>query len=513
MSQNGQEEVLTPEEEVEAKTLLEHGITKPVAKEILNIYKSGKLTQSDLDDRAMDALKEFDNDDAIKVLKQFADSNLEHVGNKSAFLCGQMKTYRHKMRAGNPHPLIKGPDEAKLKEILDRTGYSLDVTTGQRKYGGPPPGGDPQQPGSGHEIFCGKLPRDVFEDELIPLFEKYGKIWDMRLMMDPLTRMTRGYAFITFCEKEAANEAVAQLQNYEIRPGKQLKVNISIANVRLFVGNIPKNKSRDEIKEEFGKRTEGLVDVIVYGSADNAKQKNRGFAFLEYDSHKAASNAKRKLQVGPNREPPKFWQTEVIVDWADPVDEPDEETMAKVKVLYVRHLTADVTEDNLKEKFGEYGKIERVKKIKDYGFVHFEERDDAVKAMDALNGTQLGSQNVEISLAKPPTENKKKEQRKRDQERRMFRHPFFSYDNYFMRGNYGGRQGVVRRPPYDPYFDDYYGFEEDYFYAAYPPMPPMRGGRGRGGAIHPVARNAWNWWGAPWSRNRRSANNSQRGGR
>lgn len=46
-----------------------------------------------------------------------------------------------------------------------------------------------------------------------------------------------------------------QLHNYEIRPGKQLKVNISIANVRLFVGNIPKNKSKDEIKEEFGKRT------------------------------------------------------------------------------------------------------------------------------------------------------------------------------------------------------------------------------------------------------------------
>jgi hypothetical protein len=33
-----------------------------------------------------------------------------------------------------------------LQEILERTGYSLDVTTGQRKYGGPPPGGDDQNP-------------------------------------------------------------------------------------------------------------------------------------------------------------------------------------------------------------------------------------------------------------------------------------------------------------------------------------------------------------------------------
>lgn len=54
----------------------------------------------------------------------------------------------------------------------------------------------------------GKIPRDLFEDELVPLFEKAGPIWDLRLMMDPLTGLNRGYAFVTFCTKEAAQEAV-----------------------------------------------------------------------------------------------------------------------------------------------------------------------------------------------------------------------------------------------------------------------------------------------------------------
>lgn len=54
----------------------------------------------------------------------------------------------------------------------------------------------------------GKIPRDLFEDELVPLFEKAGQIWDLRLMMDPLSGLNRGYAFITFCTKEAAQEAV-----------------------------------------------------------------------------------------------------------------------------------------------------------------------------------------------------------------------------------------------------------------------------------------------------------------
>ena len=41
----------------------------------------------------------------------------------------------------------------------------------------------------------------------------------------------------------------------------------------------------------------------------------------------------------------------------------------------------------MKEAFEKHGAVERVKKIKDYGFVHFEERDGAVAAMEALNGT------------------------------------------------------------------------------------------------------------------------------
>lgn len=58
------------------------------------------------------------------------------------------------------------------------------------------------------QIFVGKIPRDLFEDELVPLFEKAGPIWDLRLMMDPLSGLNRGYAFVTFCTKEAAQQAV-----------------------------------------------------------------------------------------------------------------------------------------------------------------------------------------------------------------------------------------------------------------------------------------------------------------
>lgn len=46
----------------------------------------------------------------------------------------------------------KGPDEDNLKAILERSGYTLDVTTGQRKYGGPPPNWEGPPPGPGCEV-------------------------------------------------------------------------------------------------------------------------------------------------------------------------------------------------------------------------------------------------------------------------------------------------------------------------------------------------------------------------
>lgn len=77
---------------------------------------------------------------------------------------------------------------------------------------------------------------------------------------------------------------------------------------------------------EMRKVTEGVMDVIVYPSASD-KTKNRGFAFVEYESHRSAAMARRKLMNGRV----DLWGHNIAVDWAEPELEVDEEIMAQVR--------------------------------------------------------------------------------------------------------------------------------------------------------------------------------------
>ena len=83
--------------------------------------------------------------------------------------------------------------------------------------------------------------------------------------------------------------------------------------------------TKEDIKQEMQKVTDGVVDVIVYPSASD-KTKNRGFAFVEYDSHRAAAMARRKLMNGRVQ----LWGHHIAIDWAEPELEVDDEIMAQV---------------------------------------------------------------------------------------------------------------------------------------------------------------------------------------
>ncbi|XP_026729305.1 probable RNA-binding protein 46 isoform X2 [Trichoplusia ni] len=282
----------------------------------------------------------------------------------------------------------------KLLDLMQETGYPLVQHNGQRKFGPPQDWSGPPPP-KGCEVFIGKLPREIFEDELVPIFSKIGKIYEMRLMMD-FSGSNRGYAFVTYMTKGDACRAVKELNGYEIRPRRHIGVVKSVDNCRLFVGNIPKTKTKEEVLGELSKRVAGIVDLILYKNCYD-KRLNRGFAFVEFTSHRAAAMARRALVPGCV----KIWDQEVMVDWAEPEPDIDDEQMQKV--LYVRNFQISTTPETIQAVFemAINNKVERVKKIYDYAFVHFYHREHAELAMKKLQNAEIDGSVVEIRWSKP----------------------------------------------------------------------------------------------------------------
>uniref|UniRef100_A0A8C0DLH4 RRM domain-containing protein n=1 Tax=Balaenoptera musculus TaxID=9771 RepID=A0A8C0DLH4_BALMU len=130
-------------------------------------------------------------------------------------------------------------NEAALLALMEKTGYNMVQENGQRKFGGPPQGWEGPPPPRGCEVFVGKILRDVYEDELVPVFERAGKIYEFRLTME-FSGENRGYVFVMCTTKEEVQLAIRILN--EIRPGKFIGVCVSLDNCRLFIGAILKEK-------------------------------------------------------------------------------------------------------------------------------------------------------------------------------------------------------------------------------------------------------------------------------
>jgi RNA recognition motif-containing protein len=62
----------------------------------------------------------------------------------------------------------------------------------------------------GHRIFVGRVPVTVTKDEVTARFAKFGKILDAYIPINPITRMSKGMAFISFDNAEAVEQALAQ---------------------------------------------------------------------------------------------------------------------------------------------------------------------------------------------------------------------------------------------------------------------------------------------------------------
>lgn len=135
--------------------------------------------------------------------------------------------------------------------------------------------------------------------------------------------------------------------------------------VKLFIGNLPREATEQEIRslfEQYGKVLE--CDII----------KNYGFVHIEDKT--AAEDAIRNLHHY------KLHGVNINVE----ASKNKSKTSTK---LHVGNISPTCTNQELRAKFEEYGPVIECDIVKDYAFVHMERAEDAVEAIRGLDNTEF----------------------------------------------------------------------------------------------------------------------------
>lgn len=207
---------------------------------------------------------------------------------------------------------------------------------------------------AGRSLFVRSLPATATSDKLTELFSQNYPLKHATVVIDPVTKQSKGYGFVTLADAEDAQRALEEFNGHNFQ-GRKMKIEIAQPRSR-------------EMGSKVG--VDGKIKSVV--SAEAASKKKA-----------------REEQMAEDRKPPK---------------------------LIIRNLPWSIkTPEQLEEMFTKFGKVKHstLPKVKDtqsgFGFIVMRGKKNAEKALQAINGAMVGGRTLAVDWAveKEVWENKK----------------------------------------------------------------------------------------------------------
>ncbi|KAI3753116.1 hypothetical protein L2E82_25161 [Cichorium intybus] len=253
-------------------------------------------------------------------------------------------------------------------------------------------------------LYVGDLEWNVTDSQLYDLFNQLGQVVSVRVCRDLSTRRSLGYGYVNYANPQDAARAMEVL-NFTPLNGKAIRIMYShrdpsvrkSGSGNIFIKNLDKAIDQKALHDTFSTFGNILSCKIATDSAGQSK----GYGFVQYDTEEAAQKAIEKLNgmllndkqvyVGPFL---RKQERDMAVD------------KTKFTNIYVKNLSESTTDEDLNKTFSEYGTVTSAVVMRDsegnskgFGFVNFENAEDAAKAVEGLNGQKIDNKEWYVGKA------------------------------------------------------------------------------------------------------------------
>ncbi|GAY33336.1 hypothetical protein CUMW_006780 [Citrus unshiu] len=215
-------------------------------------------------------------------------------------------------------------------------------------------------------LYVGDLHPDVTDGELFDAFSEFKSLASVRVCKDSTTGRSTCYGYANFLSPHDAIRAI-EVKNHTQLHGKMLRISWSC---------------RDP-----DARKSGVANLFV---------KTEESANAAIENLNGTTVGDKRIYVG------RFIKKS---------DRVLPSPAAKYTNLFMKNLDSDVTEEHLVEKFSKFGKIASLLIARDengtsrgFGFVNFDNPDDARRALEAMNGSVIGSKVLYVARAQKKAE-------------------------------------------------------------------------------------------------------------
>ncbi|KAG4301745.1 hypothetical protein PCK1_001982 [Pneumocystis canis] len=264
----------------------------------------------------------------------------------------------------------------------------------------------PQNNSNSASLYVGELDPSVTEAMLFELFNNIGAVASIRVCRDAVTRRSLGYAYVNFHNSSDGERALDEL-NYTLIKGKPCRIMWSQRDPSLrktgtgnvFIKNLDAsidNKALHDTFTAFGNILSCKVAVDELGNS-------KGYGFVHYKTSESAEAAikhvngmllnNKKVYVGHH------------------VSKKDRQSKfdamkANFTNIYVKNIDPEVSETEFQELFKKYGNVtssslsvDENGKSRGFGFVNYENHEDAARAVEELHDTEYRDRKLYVSRA------------------------------------------------------------------------------------------------------------------